>query len=338
MYFAGPQNHGITFNTVVMSKFLKEAEAFYLPKTPYHNWYHAVDVTHCVYRLFNICFVETYLSGTDRFALLISALAHDIGHQGMSNPFLIETSHELALRYNDKSPLENMHCATLFELLGQTNLNVFSSMTKQQIQDARNVCIEAILYTDNAHHFPMIKDVQMFYEVHSDIFDAGRNVYNDVHECPTKDVLECFRLAESRKVIIRLLLHLSDISNPLKPFKICRVWAWKVLDEFFLQGDTEKSLGMPVQALNDRAKVNRPFSQVGFIEFLVHPLVYVVVKILPPLQLNAEQMLTNLHTWQQMWRDETDPKPKPEEQRLLAERIGKLDALYSQQLGLKAEL
>ena len=31
-----------------------------------------------------------------------------------TNPFLVESRHQLAITYNDKSPLENMHCAKLF--------------------------------------------------------------------------------------------------------------------------------------------------------------------------------------------------------------------------------
>ena len=78
---------------------------------------------------------------------------------------------------------------------------------------------------------------------------------------------------------VNLMLHVADISNSMKPFRICRIWAWQVLEEFFNQGDQEKKLGVPVQALNDRDKVNRAFSQVGFIEFLVSPLIFVVIKV-----------------------------------------------------------
>ena len=38
-----------------------------------------------------------------------------------------------------------------------------------------------------------------------------------------------------------------------------------MLEEFFIQGDKEKELCIPVQMLDDRDKVNRAFSQIGFI-------------------------------------------------------------------------
>ena len=56
------------------------------------------------------------LPQTEQFSLLIAALAHDVAHPGVNNPFLVDTGHELALRYNDKSPLENMHCSRLFSI------------------------------------------------------------------------------------------------------------------------------------------------------------------------------------------------------------------------------
>merc|ERR1719436_1739087 len=140
------------------------------------------------------------------------------------------------------------------------------------------------------------------YEVNSEVLDASRDFFNDdPEEFPTKEAVDCFRQPEARKLFVKLLLHLADISNSMKPFRICRIWAWQVLEEFFLQGDAERRLGVPVQALNDREKVNRAFSQVGFIEFLVSPLLFAVVKVLPPTEQHAEQMIQNLKTWHQNW-------------------------------------
>ncbi len=69
----------------------------------------------------------------------------------------------------------------------------------------------------------------------------------------------------------------------MKLFGLCAALAVAAsvptFDEFCAQGDKEKQLGIPVQMLNDRVKVNRPFSQIGFIEFLVAPLLFAFVKV-----------------------------------------------------------
>uniref|UniRef100_A0A7S1RV87 PDEase domain-containing protein n=1 Tax=Alexandrium catenella TaxID=2925 RepID=A0A7S1RV87_ALECA len=329
MYFVGPHNHGISFDPILMGNFLQTAELGYVKSCSYHNWFHAIDVTHGVYRLLHTCATDAFLSCNERYALLVSAVCHDVGHPGLNNTFLIETSHDLALRYNDKSPLENMHCAKLFEIVAQVKCNIFATLAKAQYQDVRKVCIDAILNTDNAQHFTMIKEVQMMYEMNSEILEASRELYaDDPDNFPPREAMECFREPESRKLLAKVLLHVADISNSMKPFRICRLWAWQVLEEFFLQGDEEKRLGVPVQALNDREKVNRPFSQVGFIEFLVSPLIFAVIKVLPPMEGLADQMVQNVRTWHSNWANETKPPPSDAEQSALAERVHKLEARY----------
>merc|ERR1719159_1063318 len=127
--------------------------------------------------MMSLCGSERFFSPQDRYALLVSAVCHDIGHPGQNNPFLVETSHELALLYNDKSPLENMHCAKLFEIASNARTAIFAGMTKPQYQETRKVCVEAILHTDMTHHFSMVKDIQMMYEVSSEMLDVSRQFY-----------------------------------------------------------------------------------------------------------------------------------------------------------------
>merc|ERR1719373_754206 len=222
-----------------------------------------------------------------------------------------------------------MHCARLFEFASNARCNIFATLPKQQFQDVRKICIEAILHTDNAQHFAMIKEVQMMYEVNSEVLDASREFFNeDPDEFPTREAVECFRQPESRKLLVRLMLHLADISNSMKPFRICRIWAWQVLEEFFFQGDAERKIGVPVQALNDREKVNRAFSQVGFIEFLVSPLLFAVVKVLTPLETHIEQLILNAKTWHSSWLTDTDPHPSDAEKDGMRERMRKLQNKY----------
>jgi len=323
-YFSGMQSR--------LAGFVEAAAAGYLNpiKVPYHNWYHAVDVTHCVFRLLNVCATERVLSNLERFSLIVSAVCHDIGHPGLNNPFLVETAHDLALRYNDRSPLENMHCARLFEIVSHPKTAVFETLDKKEFREARQVCIEAILHTDNMHHFAMVKEMQMLYEMNSDIFDAAMQMYQTGQvDFPPREVCDIFGDPEKKKGLRNLVLHISDISNPMKPFEICKGWAWNIMDEFFAQGDREKELGITVQPLNDRFKVNKPYSQVGFIEFFVAPFALATVRVLPPLVPLTDQMIQNLHFWFEEWVSTTVPAPDEEERNKLHDRIAKLEAKFA---------
>lgn len=46
--------------------------------------------------------------------MIFSGLMHDIKHPGNNNDFEIKNNSDLALRYNNKSVLENHHCYLSF--------------------------------------------------------------------------------------------------------------------------------------------------------------------------------------------------------------------------------
>lgn len=49
-------------------------------------------------------FVQQHLSPVDVLALMVASIAHDVGHRGLSNGFLVKTRDVLAMTYNDASP------------------------------------------------------------------------------------------------------------------------------------------------------------------------------------------------------------------------------------------
>jgi response regulator RpfG family c-di-GMP phosphodiesterase len=56
------------------------------------------------------------LSKVEVYAVLLAAVAHDVGHVGVNNAFLVKSGHALAVQYGEQSPLEKMHCAVLMEV------------------------------------------------------------------------------------------------------------------------------------------------------------------------------------------------------------------------------
>merc|ERR1712039_455840 len=169
----------------------------------------------------------------------------------------------------------------------------------------------------------------MLYEMNTNLFDIATHMHQHHQlDFPPKEICDIFQEPEKRKLMRNLFLHFSDISNPTKPFVICKRWAWCIMDEFFLQGDREKELGITVQPLNDREKVNRPYSQVGFIEFFVAPFAFATVRVLPPLVACTDQMVVNLNQWCDEWGTTTNPPPEEEDIAKLKDRIAKLEAKF----------
>ena len=142
-----------TFNIAedTMLRFLSKLQGSYR-QNPYHNWMHASDCAQTMSHLMLRCGFSVYTSDLLRFALIFAALAHDVRHPGVTNSYLIKIGHPLAVRYNDKSPLEMMHASTVFEIVRKPKYNVLSGLDREQYQDFRHATIALILATDNAGH------------------------------------------------------------------------------------------------------------------------------------------------------------------------------------------
>jgi len=276
---------------------------------PFHNFAHAVDVLHGTIRLLRLIGCEAFLTDLEQFALLIAAMAHDIGHPGVNNVFLTEIGHELAVQYNDRSPLENMHCAKLYSILVDKETNVFGTCSKEQYKEARMHCIETILHTDMPKHNTMVKDLQMTYKVNSEVFGAKDELASNLAE------VEVFGHPGTKTLVMDCILHSVDVSNPCRTWEVTQTWAHACLEEFFAQGDQEKVLGIPVQFLNDRDKLNRPNSQIGFIEFMIAPLFAAQIRLWPVMYELGDNLANNLAQWEELWVKETCP-PEEEQQKI----------------------
>lgn len=72
--------------------------------------------------------------------------------------------------------------------------------------------------------------------------------------------------------VLENLVHCADLSNPTKPLPLYRRWVSLLMEEFFLQGDKERAAGMDISPMCDRHNATVEKSQVGFIDYIVHPL------------------------------------------------------------------
>lgn len=290
----------------MFQRFATAVEKEYLP-VPFHSFAHAVDVLHGVSRVLRSISSGSFLSELEEFSLLIAAIGHDIGHPGVNNGFLSEVGHELAMQYNDRSPLENMHCAKLYTITGKPETNVFYHLSKEQYKEVRKNCIETILHTDMMAHQAMVKDLQMLFQMNTEVFTAEPESDDKGQMIISPAEVEIFSDNDTKTKVLNCVLHSADVSNPCKGWEVTHDWAMVCLEEFFAQGDQEKVLGIPVQFLNDRDKLNKPNSQIGFIEFMISPFFVAQIRLWPNLHEMGSNLAQNITNWQDMWEKEVNP-------------------------------
>lgn len=295
------------------------------PNNIFHSFFHGADVLFACARMMRCYNTSAFLNELEEFCILIAAVGHDVGHLGYNNGFLTEVSHELALKYNDCSPLENMHSATLFTILGNEETNLMKNLNREEFRDMRKMIIEMILHTDMIGHMPMVKELEGAYLLHEKVFnsDAG----------PRAEA-EIFTQPEMKLLTMNCLLHSADVSNPCRSWELTVAWADRVLGEFFAQGDEEKRLGVPVQFLNNRDKLNRPNSQIGFVEFMIAPFFAAQIWLYPGLERLGDNLIVNIGKWEKMWQLGgncelggnlvTEPVPSPEDAAKVRVRIARI--------------
>lgn len=98
-------------------------------KNSFHNYQHAIAVMQCCNRLANLEKCKQYLDDFDVYILTLSGLCHDVDHTGRTNIFEVNSQSKLAIRYHDKSVLEQHHAATAFRLLQNEKFNILANLT-----------------------------------------------------------------------------------------------------------------------------------------------------------------------------------------------------------------
>lgn len=129
----------------------------------YHNKTHAADVAQTSYYFVKSCGygIRGQMTDLDKVALFVGSFVHDTDHPGFNNVYMVSTSDKLALRYNDKSVLENHHIAVAFEvMLSAPNQNIYENLNKADYKTMRDYMINLVLATDMARHFDDIKELQ----------------------------------------------------------------------------------------------------------------------------------------------------------------------------------
>eukprot|EP00301_Raphidiophrys_heterophryoidea_P027740 c9802_g1_i1.p1 GENE.c9802_g1_i1~~c9802_g1_i1.p1 ORF type:complete len:883 (-),score=221.02 c9802_g1_i1:319-2838(-) len=330
----------------ILLRYLMRIEAGYDKTNPYHNNTHAADVTQSICYLLKEFELIDDLTPLQVCAAVFSAIVHDFLHVGYTNKFLIATDHPLAVRYNDKSVLENHSIAMALDLarspkippneimanrnssssavilaslptcqigpapqlassdisanhrdslnnglVSRSSSGIFKWLTKRSsssknqpsletaatddqggdgddsetatvlkrsnssktgsidgkrekekesekkildnlseddYRQFRAFAVDMVLHTDMAKHFELIGRM----EAHE---HTGYDTGNQDHV----------------KLILQVLLHMADVSNPSKSWTLYSQWIDAVMTEFRRQGQFEKDHGLPISMFMD---------------------------------------------------------------------------------------
>jgi len=263
---------------MVWCRWLQWVEAAYL-ENAYHNATHACDVLQTVH-FFLAAGARPLFSDTQLLALLLSAIVHDLGHDGLNNAFHKGSMSDRALSHNDRSIQESYHISTAFtQTLSNPAINIFALLERSAISELRSLMITMVLATDMSFHFEHLASFKKMVDTHGTEYDSY--------------------LPEEIPHLCCVLLHAADVSNPGKPAHLAKHWAVLVVKEFFNQGAQEKLLGLPISPNCDPKATAMENVQIGFIRFIVLPFFTQLAEFLPQVGVQCvPQLHANLAYWQ----------------------------------------
>ncbi|XP_010794966.1 cAMP-specific 3',5'-cyclic phosphodiesterase 4D [Notothenia coriiceps] len=199
---------------------------------------------------------------------------------------------ELALMYNDSSVLENHHLAVGFKLLQEENCDIFQNLTKKQRQSLRKMVIDIVLATDMSKHMNLLADLKTMVETKK-VTSSGVLLLDNYSD---------------RIQVLQNMVHCADLSNPTKPLQLYRQCTDRIMEEFFTQGDRERERGMEISPMCDKHNASVEKSQVGFIDYIVHPLWETWADLVHP---DAQDILDTLEDNREWYSSTIPASPSP---------------------------
>ena len=251
---------------------------------------------------------DQYLNSDELFIMLTAAICHDANHEGLNNVYNVKAETPLGILFKDTSVMEMHHITVAIPIILRTDINLFGCFDEAESKKMWTLFIRLILATDMAHHFELVKKNQA-------LWDNNEFSWDD---------------PEHRLLAMQLIIKVADISNVSRPFEYADKWCDILNEEFFKQGDLEKSSGIGLTSpLNDREHPDKPKSQIGFYNFICLPLYSTIARIFPEIQVNADSVKSNREVWKSLAaanetkKKEEEAKKKEEEEKKKEEEEAK---------------
>jgi hypothetical protein len=241
-------------------------------ENPFHNFEHASHVCMSVAKLMNRIVAPSDMDFSDaqqaqsklhdhtygitsdpltQLACVVSALIHDVDHQGVPNSQLIKENDPLASLYNGKSVAEQNSVDISWEILMEprfANLRSVICPDESSLNRFRKLVVNSVLATDI-----MDKDLKQL-----------RNARWEKAFAPNCDETDKEQINRKATIVIEHLIQASDVAHTMQHWTIYRKWNAKLFKEMytaFKEGRAEKD---PSQFWYE--------GEIGFFDFYIIPL------------------------------------------------------------------
>uniref|UniRef100_A0A287DF81 Phosphodiesterase n=1 Tax=Ictidomys tridecemlineatus TaxID=43179 RepID=A0A287DF81_ICTTR len=227
-----------------LATYLLTLEGHYHADVAYHNSLHAADVAQSAHVLLATPALEAVFTDLEVLAAIFASAIHDVDHPGVSNQFLINTSESGV-----------PHLLSVHTQLIQPQ-GLCGKQGRWVLMLSPSLACPQVLATDMSKHMNLLADLKTMVETKK-VTSLGVLLLDNYSD---------------RIQVLQNLVHCADLSNPTKPLPLYRQWTDRIMAEFFQQGDRERESGLDISPMCDKHTASVEKSQVGFIDYIAHPL------------------------------------------------------------------
>ena len=243
---------------------------------PFHNFEHASHVTMSVVKLFSRIVApdiqtsegelakdlhdHTYGITSDpltQFACILSALIHDVDHQGVPNTQLIKENAAIAAVYKGKSVAEQNSVDIAWDLLMQdtfVDLRRTIYTTVDEFKRFRQLVVNSVMATDI-----MDKELSGYRKARWN--KAFATPQDTAADSDSSDIVSINRKAT---IVIEHLIQASDVAHTMQHWHIYRKWNARLFEEMYKAYTEGRSAKNPAEFWYE--------GEIGFFDFYIIPL------------------------------------------------------------------
>ena len=200
----------------------------------------------------------------------------------------------------------------------QEEYNFLKDFATEDVAYFRKIVIECVLATDLAKTMTWLSSARVAFTSNVGGVMSSSALSPSDYGITSSSALSPAELKkkemEMKILKMQLVVKCADVGHPSRPLALHLEWSSRIRDEFFAQGDKERSKGMTISPLCDRSVPASTFpqGQLGFINFVSRP----VFSLLSAVCSNEHEdeskpWLDNLESNVKYWEEEA-AKCKPQ--------------------------